>query len=505
MLGEEADAPFAAEGDELAALEILEQLRAGAEHQALGVAGTFRDEPQMLVGQRAHAQLHAVLAFHAVLKHVELQRTDHADHDVLEAGVRHFEDLDGALLRDLLDALDELLALHRVLGTDGHEVLRLEGRDAAEAELLARHGDGVADGEDAGIEHTDDVAGVGLLHDLTLARHHGLRLRKAHLLVALHMVILCVALEFARADAHERQTIAVRLVHVRLDLEHEGGEVGGEGVDHARVALAREGRGGHAQKALQERLHAEVRQRAAEEHGRERAVSHGVEVELAPRAEQLDLVGEVVAPFLPNEIDQRGIVQRDLGHAGLLRVARVGEVDDALLLAVVNALKFLAAADGPVDGVGVDAKLTLDLLAQLERVARLTVHLVDEGEDGDMAQGAHAEQLARLRLDALRAVDDHDRAVRRHERAVGILGEVLMARSVENVDAVAAMLELHDGGGHGDAALLFDLHPVGGRRAGALALDLAGLRDGPAVEQELFGQRGLTGVGVRNDGKGPAA
>lgn len=41
----------------------------------------------MLVGQRTHAQLHAVLAFHAVLKHVELQRTDHADHDVLEAGV----------------------------------------------------------------------------------------------------------------------------------------------------------------------------------------------------------------------------------------------------------------------------------------------------------------------------------------------------------------------------------------------------------------------------------
>ena len=115
------------------------------------------------------------------------------------------------------------------------------------------------------------------------------------------------------------------------------------------------------------------------------------------------------------------------------------------------------------------------------------------------------EQLARLRLDALRAVDDHDRAVRRHERAVGILGEVLMARSVENVDAVAAVLELHDGGGHGNAALLFDLHPVGGRCAGALALDLTGLRDGSAVEQELFGQRGLTGVGVRNDGKGPAA
>ena len=36
-----------------------------------------------------------------------------------------------------------------------------------------------------------------------------------------------------------------------------------------------------------------------------------------------------------------------------------------------------------------------------------------------------------------------------------------------------------------------------------LALDLTGLRDGAAVEQELFRQCGLTGVRVRNDGEGP--
>ena len=78
-----------------------------------------------------------------------------------------------------------------------------------------------------------------------------------------------------------------------------------------------------------------------------------------------------------------------------------------------------------------------------------------------------------------------------------------MARSVENVDAVAAVLELHDGGGHGNAALLFDLHPVGGGSLGPLALDLTGLRDGAAVEQKLFRQCGLTGVRVRNDSECP--
>ena len=49
-----------------------------------------------------------------------------------------------------------------------------------------------------------------------------------------------------------------------------------------------------------------------------------------------------------------------------------------------------------------------------------------------------------------------------HQGAVGVLGEVLVARGVQNVDAEALVLELHDRRGDGDAALLFNLHPVGG-------------------------------------------
>ena len=78
-----------------------------------------------------------------------------------------------------------------------------------------------------------------------------------------------------------------------------------------------------------------------------------------------------------------------------------------------------------------------------------------------------------------------------------------MARGIQNVDAEAVMLELHDGAGDGNAALLFDLHPVGGGGLGPLALDLAGLCDSTAVEQEFFRQCGLTGVRVRNDGESP--
>ena len=64
----------------------------------------------------------------------------------------------------------------------------------------------------------------------------------------------------------------------------------------------------------------------------------------------------------------------------------------------------------------------------------------------------------------------------------------LMAGGVENVDAEALVLELHDRGRDGNTTLLLDLHPVGGGGPGILlALDHAGLGDGAAVEQKFFG------------------
>ena len=80
-----------------------------------------------------------------------------------------------------------------------------------------------------------------------------------------------------------------------------------------------------------------------------------------------------------------------------------------------------------------------------------------------------------------------------------------MAGGVQDVDAEAAVLELHDGAGDGDAPLALDLHPVGGSRPGPLALDLAGLGNGPAVEEEFFGQRGFPRVRVGDDGKGSSS
>lgn len=44
---------------------------------------------------------------------------------------------------------------------------------------------------------------------------------------------------------------------------------------------------------------------------------------------------------------------------------------------------------------------------------------------------------------ALGTVDDHYRRVRRHKGAAGVLREVLVAESTQNIDVEAHMPELH--------------------------------------------------------------
>ena len=75
-----------------------------------------------------------------------------------------------------------------------------------------------------------------------------------------------------------------------------------------------------------------------------------------------------------------------------------------------------------------------------------------------------------------------------------------MARGVQNIDAVALILELHNRRGDGDTTLLFNFHPVGNGVARILfALDRTGQLNGAAVQKELFRQCRFTGVRVRNN------
>ena len=273
-------------------------------------------------------------------------------------------------------------------------------------------------------------------------------------------------------------------------------------LDDARAAVARLRRRRPLGQRLQDLLHAEVVDAGAEEHRRLPAREELGEVERRARAAQeLDVVAQRARISPGNSSSRRGLARPSIELA-LVAAALLArrEAHEPVVAQVEHAAERLAHADRPRDRRAVDRQHRLDLLEQRQRLAHLAVHLVDERDDRRGAQAAHLEQLDRLLFDALGGVDHHHRRVDGGEHAVGVLGEVLVARRVEQVDRVAGVLELHHGARHRDAALLLDLHPVRRRVARALArLHGAGHLDRAAVQQQLLGQRRLARVRVRDD------
>ena len=78
-----------------------------------------------------------------------------------------------------------------------------------------------------------------------------------------------------------------------------------------------------------------------------------------------------------------------------------------------------------------------------------------------------------------------------------------MSRGIQNVDAVAVVIELQNGRGNGNTTLFLDLHPVGyGMARSRFSFYGTGEIDRSSVQQEFLSQCGFTGIRVGNDGKG---
>ena len=157
----------------------------------------------MLIRQVLADDLDVILVLQSVLEHLKLQHADNADDNRFHTGIRLAEDLDSALLCDLLDTLDELLALERILLTDNGKQLGCERRDAGEHALMLGIAHGITDGEHARIENTDNIARIRLIDNGAVLCHQLLRCGKHHLLAGLNVQHVLTALKLAGANTHE--------------------------------------------------------------------------------------------------------------------------------------------------------------------------------------------------------------------------------------------------------------------------------------------------------------
>ena len=384
-------------------------------------------------------------------------------------------------------------------------MLRREGRNSLVCEFFARHTDRISDGEDTRVKYTDDIAGVCFINNMTVTRHHLLRLGKTHFLSSLHMEDFHSGVEFAGADAHECDTVTVCFVHVCLDFKDKRREILFDRIDHAAVCRTRKRRHRHREEVLQESLHTKVGERRSEEYRGELSLADKLLVKLCTCAvEQLDLIHKLFFLVLIDHIEKMRIVDIDFFlDTFLCSLHCIGEGKDFLFVTVVNTAEFLSGTDRPVDRAGCNAELFFDLVEQLEGIVRIAVHLVDEGKDRDVAHDTDFKQLSGLCLDTLRCIDNHDGGIGCHQGTVRILREVLVSRGIQNVDAVAVVIELQNGRGNGNTTLFLDLHPVGyGMARSRFSFYGTGEIDRSSVQQEFLSQCGFTGIRVGNDGKG---
>ncbi len=186
--------------------------------------------------------------------------------------------------------------------------------------------------------------------------------------------------------------------------------------------------------------------------------------------------------------------QRAEGRVGVS--ARRRHALDNRLEERVDADAFLGADEEDVVRIGADEIVHL-LLAALGLGAG-QVDLVEDRDDLEARVECEEEIRQRLRLDALRRVDDEDGAFARRQRARDLVGEVHVAGRVDQVElellaALGGVTHPHGVELDGDAALTLEVE-----RVEDLLLHLALLERAGGLDQPV-GQRRLAVVDVGDD------
>ena len=281
----------------------------------------------------------------------------------------------------------------------------------------------VTNAQGAAIHDPDHVTGPCLLYGHAIAGHELLRRRQANGLAAALMQHLHVGFKMSRHDAHEGNAVAMPGIHVRLDLEHETGKVVAIGRHRSDGGFARSGRRRQLQKFAEKRFDPEVGERRPEEHGGQCSVDYArVFVPVPGGIEQLDIRHQAIERTRAHRVDQRWVIDADDGLVGPRRATIAAALEEMHFTreTIIHADENIIVEHRPRGRVAIDRQIGLHVLNQLERVFAIPVALVHQRKDRRASQLAHIEQLPRALFDTLAIVQQHDGAVGRHQRAIGV-------------------------------------------------------------------------------------
>jgi hypothetical protein len=398
-----------------------------------------------------------------------------------------------------------MLPTERIGHLNSRKMLRREGRDRLEHRApFARKR--ISDPEIAAIVQTHHIPGPRFFNRLPLLSEELLGRGESQSLAGPCVRHLKPRLKPPGADARKGNPIPVLGIHIGLNLEHKCREGRIGRCDLSPLDGARRRRRCIHQEPTQEGLDTEIRERTSKKGGRDLPGMKPLKIKRAPDGVQkLNLFPKPTRRRLAQQFGDGWVLERSHLRpepAGAMVPPFVKQVDLSVP-AIVHAQKLRPIRHGPGDGTAGNPKLRLHIIQKLERRHAETIAFVHKGEDGDPPEPAHLEQLPGLLFHALPVIEEHDGSIRRHQGSIRVFRKVLVARRIEQIDAVAIIVKLEYGGGHRNATFPLHFHPVRRRVACRTAgLHRSGQMDGAAIKQELLRQRGLPGVRMGNDGKG---
>ena len=248
-------------------------------------------------------------------------------------------------------------------------------------------------------------------------------------------------------------------------------------------------------KTVQQFLHSEVVQCRTKKYGSKLTLQIVADIKLRIHSfYQLKLVTEFLGQRRTDMIVK--IFRMDI-HFHLFRHHLLGRLEEVqlLLINIVDPSETRSALNRPCQRTHIDNQFVLKFVQQVERIFRLTVHLVHKYNDRRVAHTAHLHQFARLRFHTFRSVYHDDYAVYGCQRAVRVFRKVLMSRRIKDIHLIVAIIKLHHRSGYRDTTLLFDIHPV--RRSclsDFVRLHCSRHLDLSAKKQQFFRQRSFTGI-----------
>lgn len=171
---------------------------------------------------------------------------------------------------------------------------------------------------------------------------------------------------------------------------------------------------------------------------------------------------------------------------------------------VNNTLELVFGTDGDLNSSRGNLELGVDLLNSLPRVGAHTVHLVDEGDSGDIVTLHLTIDGNGLRLNTANGAQNHDGTIENSEGTLDFNREINMAGGIDQVDmvglvlAVDVLLPVAESSGrlNGNSLFTLQVHRVHLGPYGVFASNFVDRLDSSGVEKNSFGNGGFATINM---------